>query len=406
MIKGRKIVLGVTGGIAAYKAAELTRLLIREGADVKVIMTRNATEFVAPLTFQTLSGKTVFLDLFSLNQERGIAHISLAEFADILIVAPATANMIGKIAAGIADDLLTSVILATRAPIIICPAMNTKMYNNTIVKANIKKLSALGYHFVAPGSGQLACGTEGQGRLAELDNIMEAVAYISTSKDLEGEHILVTAGPTREPLDPVRFITNYSSGKMGYALARAARLRGADVTLVSGPASLTEPTGIRFVPVTSARDMEKAVMKHLGNATVVIKAAAVADYRPAVMQAGKIKKKEGALALQLERNPDIIATVGRKKGERVLVGFAMETEDLIENARKKLIDKNMDLIVANDLSEPGAGFQCDTNIIRILDRKGNVETLSLMDKSDAADHILDRIKDLLIAMRKAPRKKR
>jgi phosphopantothenoylcysteine decarboxylase/phosphopantothenate--cysteine ligase len=405
MLNGKKIVLGVTGGIAAYKAAELTRMFVREGAEVKVVMTRNATEFVTPLTFQTLSGNPVFLEMFSLIQERDIAHISLAQYADVLIVAPATANAIAKITAGIADDLLTTVILATKAPVILCPAMNVNMYENKIVKANIKRLSALGYRFVEPDWGQLACKAEGQGRLAELNDILEAAVTALTPQDLKHVNILVTAGPTREPLDPVRFITNYSSGKMGYAIARMARRRGADVTLISGPTALQEISGVRFISVNTAREMEKAVMKCFSDAEVVIKAAAVADYRPSHAMKGKIKKAQGALKLEFEPNPDIIATIGRKKGGRIVVGFAMETGNLMRNAQQKMVDKNMDLIVANELGVAGAGFQHDTNVVRILDRHGKVDVLPLMTKEAVAQRVLDRVCDLLAVKHKRLRRK-
>ena len=395
MLKGRRLVLGVTGGIAAYKCAELTRELVRRGAEVKVVMTAGAREFVTPLTLQTVSGNPVYTELFTLIREQDIAHIALAEFAELMIVAPATANVIGKAAAGIADDLLTTVFMAMKAPVLFCPAMNTQMYESPALQENLGKLRAWGYHVLPPASGPLACKSEGQGRLPEVSEIVEEAVSILTPKDLEGEHVLVTAGPTREPFDPVRFITNYSSGKMGYAVALQARRRGARVTLVSGPTSLPQPAGVEVVNVGSALEMRDAVLSRLEGVTAVIKAAAVADYRPAALADQKIKKKEGPLTLALERNPDIIREIGRKKGKRVLVGFAMESENLLANARSKLIDKNMDLIVANDLREEGAGFQCDTNVIKILDRKGNIEALPLMDKAEAAGRILDRVQALL-----------
>jgi len=324
-MKGKKIVLGVTGGIAAYKAAELAREFIRRGAAVHVIMTRNATEFITPLTFQTLTGNPVSVDTFQLTGEWEIGHISLAESASLVLLAPATANVIGKIAGGIADDLLTTTVMATRAPVLICPAMNVNMYSNPIVRENMEKLAAKGYRFVEAGYGELACKTEGYGRLACLEDIAEDAEDLLTAKDLGGQHILVTAGPTREAFDPVRFITNYSTGKMGYALALAAKRRGAAVTLVSGPTSLPEPRGVRFVPVVSAREMRDAVMQNLKDATVVIKSAAVADYRPADFSDSKIKKTDRPLEFRLEKNPDIIREVGKVKGDRVLVGFAVET---------------------------------------------------------------------------------
>jgi len=398
MTEGKRVVLGVTGGIAVYKAAELTRTLVKRGVSVKVIMTGHAREFVSPLTFQVLSGNPVFSDMFS-QEHYDMNHISLAEYGNVMVVAPATANIIGKMAAGIADDLLSTVFLAAKAPVVVCPAMNDNMYTHPIVQENILKLKKHGVRFVAPGYGELACKTEGVGRLADIADIVEAVESAWTDKDLRGERILVTAGPTREPFDPVRFITNYSSGKMGYALAVMAARRGSEVILVSGPSSLPVPPGIDFIPVVSAMEMRDAVMARLAGTTAIIKAAAVADYRPAVLSESKIKKKKGPLTLNLERNPDIIAEIGARKGNRVLVGFAMESEDLVENARAKLFGKNMDLIVANDLHQAGAGFQGDTNIIKILDPQGGVEEVPLMDKMDIANRILDRVKILTNAKR-------
>ncbi|HRT61473.1 MAG TPA: bifunctional phosphopantothenoylcysteine decarboxylase/phosphopantothenate--cysteine ligase CoaBC [Syntrophales bacterium] len=394
MLEKKKIILGVTGGIAAYKAAELTRALIKAGASVHVIMTKNATEFLTPLTLQTLTGNPVYTDTFTLTGEWEIGHVSLAESADAVVIAPATANFIGKAAAGIADDLLTTMILATRAPVLICPAMNVNMYANATVQENISKLKARGFAFVEPASGELACRSEGVGRLADLEDILEEVESALTEKDLAGERILVTAGPTREPLDPVRFITNHSSGKMGYAVAIMARRRGADVTLISGPTSLPVPRGVRFIAVETAVEMRDAVLKEMKDATAIIKAAAVADYRPESFSASKIKKKAGPMMLPLARNPDIIAEVGEKKGKRILVGFAVETDQLVEYAKKKMVQKNMDLIVANDITQAGAGFQAETNIVKILDREGGAEDLPLMDKKRVADRILDRVKIL------------
>jgi len=394
MLKGKKILLGVTGGIAAYKAAELTREFIKSGADVKVVMTSNATKFISPLTLQTLSGNPVYTELFSLTEDWEIGHISLADYPDIVVIAPATANTIGKIASGIADDLLTSLVMATRKPVLFCPAMNSNMYENAAVKDNMEKLASRGYLLLGASKGELACGTEGAGRLPPLPDIVEEVESALTEKDLAGETVLVTAGPTQEALDPVRFISNHSSGKMGYALAVMARRRGAKVILISGPTDLPAPCGVETIPVRSAVEMRNAVMKKMKKSTIIIKAAAVADYRPAGISASKIKKKEGPLTLTLERNPDIIAEAGRIKGKRVLVGFAMETENLVENATGKLRSKNMDLIVGNDLSSPDAGFRADTNIVKIIDRSGRVESLPLMDKAEVADRILDRVKAL------------
>jgi len=405
-MKGKKIVLGVTGGIAAYKAAELAREFIRRGAAVHVIMTRNATEFITPLTFQTLTGNPVSVDTFQLTGEWEIGHISLAESANLVLLAPATANVIGKIAGGIADDLLTTTVMATRAPVLICPAMNVNMYSNPIVRENMEKLAAKGYRFVEAGYGELACKTEGYGRLACLEDIAEDAEDLLTPKDLGGQHILVTAGPTREAFDPVRFITNYSTGKMGYAVALAAKRRGAAVTLVSGPTSLPEPRGVRFVPVVSAREMRDAVMQNLKDATVVVKSAAVADYRPADFSDSKIKKTDRPLEFRLEKNPDIIREVGKVKGDRILVGFAVETDRLVEYAAKKLREKNMDFIVANDITQPGAGFAAETNIVKILDREGGSEDLPRMDKMDVAHRILDRVAELIGSRKGAARARR
>ncbi|MCX7816502.1 MAG: bifunctional phosphopantothenoylcysteine decarboxylase/phosphopantothenate--cysteine ligase CoaBC [Syntrophales bacterium] len=390
----KNVLLGICGGIAAYKAAELTRLLYREGFNVRVVMTKNAKEFITALTFQVLSGNPVLDDMFA-GERSGINHIALADFAELFVIAPATANVIGKIAAGIADDLLTTTVMAVKCPVIICPSMNVAMYENSALQENLEILRKRGIYIIEPVVGELACGVEGKGRLPEPNVILEEIIYHTTEKDLTGERILVTAGPTREPFDPVRFITNYSSGKMGYAIARAARRRGARVVLVSGPTSLEAPQGVRVVNVESARDMYRAVLENLDDATVVIKAAAVADYRPAVAASSKIKKRSGPLTLTLERNPDIIGEIGKRKGNRIVVGFAMETENLLENALQKLKNKGMDLIVANELGVPGAGFQSDTNVVKIVMRDGSVETLPLLPKIEVANAILDRVKMLI-----------
>ncbi|MDA8124755.1 MAG: bifunctional phosphopantothenoylcysteine decarboxylase/phosphopantothenate--cysteine ligase CoaBC [Deltaproteobacteria bacterium] len=391
MLKGRRIVLGVTGGIAAYKAAELVRELIRRGAEVRVVMTAHACEFVTPLTFETLSGHRVATDLFYRTGDYTMDHISLAEFAELVVITPATANVIGKLAAGIADDLLTTALLAMPAPVLICPAMNSHMYAHPAVQANLARLASFGYTILAPGTGELACRTTGQGRLPEIHEIAEEIESLLTVKDLTGERILVTAGPTREPFDPVRYISNHSSGKMGYALALMAKRRGAEVTLVSGPTALPAPQGVQVVQVQTALEMRAAVQDHFKKATVVIKAAAVADYRPVDCARQKMKKKDGALQMELVCNPDILAEICKNKGKRIVVGFAMESEDLLANAQKKLLAKGMDFIVANDLTEPGAGFNTDTNIIRILDRQGGTESFPLMDKLEVAGVILDRV---------------
>ncbi|MDY0267786.1 bifunctional phosphopantothenoylcysteine decarboxylase/phosphopantothenate--cysteine ligase CoaBC [Trichloromonas sp.] len=396
MLKDKTILLGVTGGIAAYKAVELLRLYIKAGAEVFVVMTASAREFVTPLTFQTLSGNPVHTDLFNLYQEREIGHISLADRADLVVVAPATANLIGKTANGLADDLLSTTLMATKAPVLFVPAMNVNMFENPVYQMNQQKLEQLGYHFLEPDTGFLACGWEGKGKMPDPERIFEETLRLLTPQDLAGQTVLVTAGPTREELDPVRYLSNYSSGKMGYAIARAARRRGARVILVSGPTALAAPAGVELVPVVSARQMREAVLARLEEATVVIKAAAVADYRPAMRAEQKIKKGvEGALILPLEKNPDILAELGRNKGNRLLIGFAAETADLVENARKKLTEKNLDLIVANDVSRSDAGFDVDTNAVRLLYRDGSGEELPLLGKDEVADQLLDRIARLL-----------
>ena len=395
MLTGKKIVLGITGGIAAYKAAELTRALIKEGAQVKVIMTKSAREFISPLTFQTLSNDMVYTDMFVPAAKYDMAHITLAEFADAFVIAPATGNIIGKISAGIADDLLSTTIMAGNKPTLICPAMNDKMLANPIVQENINKLKKYGYVVMDSAYGELACKTQGAGRLPDVPLIVEEIATLLTSKDLAGERILVTAGPTEEPLDPVRFITNLSSGKMGYALARVAHRRGAQVTLITGPTNLPLPHVDKIIQIRTAREMYKAVLDNFKRATVIIKAAAVADYRPAALAKEKIKKNIQPLSLRLERNPDIISEIGKIKGSRILVGFAMETQNLLANARDKLKKKNLNFIVANSLREEGAGFQTDTNVITIIDSRGNAESLPKMTKIDAAYKIFDRIKDAI-----------
>jgi phosphopantothenoylcysteine decarboxylase/phosphopantothenate--cysteine ligase len=392
MLKQRKILLCVTGGIAVYKAVVLLRELVRRGADVKVVMTENACRFVTPLTFETLSGGPVFTDLFRVTKEGKIPHIALADFPELIVVAPATANIIGKIAGGIADDLLSTIVTASKAPVLICPAMNENMYENKITQKNLNEIVSLGYLVLAPGYGPLACRTEGQGRLPEPIDIAEEIEYILAEKDLAEERIVVTAGPTQEPLDPVRFISNYSSGKMGYAISLAARRRGAAVTLISGPTALVPPPGVEFVPVKTALQMRDAVLAHFRRSTVVIKAAAVADYRPTVCKPAKIKKKAGVMNISLTRNPDIISEIAGRKGRRIIVGFSMESDHVLEHAREKLSAKGMDFIVANDVTAPGAGFQGDTNIVRILDKGGALNEYPLMSKLEVAGVILDRVK--------------
>jgi len=394
MLKGKEIILGVTGGIAAYKAVELLRLLTKAGANVHVIMTRSAEEFVTPLTFQTLSMNPVSTSIFNLISEREIGHISLADRADLFIIAPATANVVGKLAGGIADDMLTTTVMATKAPVLIAPAMNVNMYQNLLYQENEAKLKRHGYLFVEPAKGLLACGWEGEGKLQEPQVIFEEAVSALTPKDLTGEHLLVTAGPTREELDPVRYLSNYSSGKMGYAIARAARRRGAEVVLVTGPTCLEVPWGVETVAVESAEEMREAVLARVDASTLIIKAAAVADFRPRLRSAEKIKKNGAPVALDLVKNPDILGELGRVKGERVLVGFAAETESLLENAAKKLAEKNLDLVVANDIGQEGAGFNVDTNIVKLLYRGGKLEELPLMGKDELADVILDRVREM------------
>ncbi|KAF0221532.1 MAG: phosphopantothenoylcysteine decarboxylase / phosphopantothenate--cysteine [Geobacteraceae bacterium] len=394
MLKGKEIILGVTGGIAAYKAVELLRLLTKAGANVHVIMTDSATEFVTPLTFQTLSMNPVSTSLFNLISEREIGHISLADRADLFIITPATANIVGKLAGGIADDMLTTTVMATKAPILVAPAMNVNMYQNPIYKANEEKLKSHGYLFVEPAKGMLACGWEGEGKLQEPRVIFEEALAALSPKDLTGERVLVTAGPTREELDPIRFISNYSSGKMGYAVAIAARRRGAQVTLVTGPACLDEPWGVDTVQVVSTENMREVVIKKAAESTIVIKSAAVADYRPKSRTGEKIKKNAEPLVLELVKNPDILGELGKTKGDRLLVGFAAETGDLLANAAKKLMEKNLDMVVANEIGLEGAGFNVDTNIVKLLFRDGRKEDLPLMGKIELADVILDRIVEI------------
>lgn len=391
MLQGKTVVLGVSGGIAVYKAVELLRLLTKAGATVHVIMTKSAQEFVTPLTFQTLSGNPVHTELFNLYQEQEIGHISLADRADLFVLAPATANLIGKIAQGLADDLLTTSVMATKAPVLVVPAMNTNMYDNPLYKQNEETLLNAGYHIMEPACGALACGWEGKGKLPDPEDICSAAISVLLPKDLLGCHILVTAGPTREEIDPVRYLSNYSSGKMGYAIARAAAKRGATVMLVSGPTNLQVPDGVKCVPVNSAEEMRTAVLDNFSEADVVIKAAAVADYRPVQRGSQKLKKTADELSLALEKNPDILAELGGQKGDRVLIGFAAETERLLAHAAEKLQKKNLDMIVANDVSAEGAGFDVDTNIVRFLFADGRVEKLDLMKKEQVALRLLDQV---------------
>lgn len=398
MLEGKTVVLGVTGGIAVYKAVELLRLLTSAGAKVHVIMTKAASEFVTPLTFQTLSGNPVHSELFNLITEQEIGHISLADRADLFIIAPATANFVGKLAHGLADDLLSTTVMATKAPVLIAPAMNVNMYDNPIYQENETTLKRHGYLFVEPATGWLACGWEGKGKLQEPAVILEEAIKHLTRKDMHGLKVLITAGPTREEIDPVRYITNHSSGRMGFAIARAARLRGAEVTLVSGPVSIDAPFGVELVKVESAAEMHAAVTSRAGNADIIIKAAAVADYKPLQRAGQKIKKKTDETSIPLVKTTDILADLGKiKRDAQILVGFAAETENLQNNALAKLHSKNLDMIVANDVSVEGAGFHGDTNIVRFIWADGRSEELPLMPKEKVAGEILDRV----MAMRSA-----
>jgi len=399
IIKGKNIIVGVTGGIAAYKSCELVRELVKKEASVQVVMTKNATEFITPLTLQTLSGNKVAINTFELEWESEIGHISLADSADLIVVAPATASFIGKVSSGIADSLLSTVILATRAPIILCPAMNVNMYENSVVQGNIKKLKDHGFIIIEPGEGDLACGWEGKGRLPEIGDILREIKKGLTPHDMSKEKVLITAGATREYIDSVRYISNPSSGKMGYALAREASNRGADVVLISGKTNLSPIPGIKTINVDSSKDMYKAVMEFLDWSTIVIKAAAVGDYTPASTQNGKIKKDDKDKTLKLKRTKDILHDIGKKKNGRIVIGFAAETDDLLKNAHDKLKRKNADLIVANDISQTGAGFEEDTNIAHLVYGKNCIDELPLMPKSVLAQKIFDKIYEIKIGRR-------
>jgi phosphopantothenoylcysteine decarboxylase/phosphopantothenate--cysteine ligase len=401
-----RITLGVTGGVAAYKSAELARRLQQDGFSVQVVMTRAAREFVAPLTFAALTGQNVITDLFardssgSANLDSAVEHIAVAQRTDLLLVVPATADTLAKFARGLADDFLSTLFLATTAPVVVAPAMNVNMWQHPATRENIELLRARGVRIVDPGEGYLACGMTGQGRLAELDDILAAVRdALHLKRDFETETVLVTAGPTCEDLDPVRYLTNRSSGKMGYALAQAAARRGAKVILVSGPTALPAPEGVQFLSVRSAEEMHKAVLAAFPSCTVAIFAAAVADYRPAARHSQKMKRSNASLAIELEPTPDILADVARHKGDRLIAGFAAETTDLAANARKKLAAKNADLIVANDVTAQGAGFDLDTNIVTLFSRDNRETPLPLMSKSEAAQRILDE----LVRLRSLPR---
>jgi phosphopantothenoylcysteine decarboxylase / phosphopantothenate---cysteine ligase len=392
MHDGKTVVVGVTGGIAAYKALDLVSKLKKLNINVHVIMTEAAVKFIAPLSFQSLSQNYVICDMFTEPKQWEIAHIALAKQADLFVIVPATANIIGKVANGIADDMLSTTIMATKAPVIFAPAMNSNMYENPIVQKNIHTLKEYGYHFVEPSSGRLACGDYGAGKLAEVDIIVDQIdMYLHKEKDLIGKKILVTAGPTREDIDPVRFITNRSTGKMGYAIARAARNRGAEVTLISGPVDLKPPTGIECIVAYSADDMYNAVIDNFENMDIVIKSAAVADYKPANKSDIKIKKTEDDLNIKLTRSRDILKEVGNKKVSQIVIGFAAETNDLVQNAKEKIKKKNLDMIIANDVLSENAGFGVDTNSVKIIDKNGRITDIPNMPKTDVAHVILDAI---------------
>jgi len=406
-----RITMGVAGGVAAYKAAELVRLLQQDGFTVEVVMTRAAREFITPLTFAALSGQKVITDLFGnteneANLESAIEHIAVAQRTDLLLVAPATADIIAKFARGIADDFLSTLYLASTAPMVVAPAMNVNMWNHPATQENIAKLRERGVNVVEPNEGYLACGMVGAGRLAGHAEILAAVrATLHTNKDLAGATVLVTAGPTCEDLDPVRYLTNRSSGKMGYAVAQAAALRGAKVILVSGPTALEIPTGVRRVDVRTAEQMHEVVTKEFAACSIGIFAAAVADYRPADKRAEKIKKTDGNLTVQLEPTADILQEIGSAKGDKFIVGFAAETADVAQNARKKLAAKNLDLIVANDVTAEGAGFDHDTNIVSLYYRDGRDVALPKMSKAEVAQRVLDEIVRLRGALRSKPAKR-
>ena len=388
MLEGKHIVLGVTGSIAAYKIASLASMLAKKHADVTVIMTRNATNFINPITFESLTGNKCLVDTFDRNFEFQVEHVSLAKQTDVFLTAPASANVIAKAAHGIADDMLTTTLLACTCPKIFAPAMNTRMYQNPVVQDNMEILKRYGMEVITPADGYLACGDTGAGQMPEPEVLYEAIVKALTPKDMAGKRVLVTAGPTREKIDPVRYISNHSTGKMGYAIARAAMLRGADVTLVSGKVNLEPPKGVRLLPVVSAADMAQAVKENARDQDIIIKAAAVADYRPSVTADEKLKKKDGEMTIELERTEDILAYLGaHRRNGQFLCGFSMETEHMLGNSRLKLEKKNIDMIVANNLKQAGAGFGTDTNVVTFLTADETVQ-LPIMSKEDVADRLL------------------
>lgn len=391
MLKGKHVLLGVTGGIAAYKIASLASMLAKQNADVHVIMTKNAEEFISPITFEALTGNKVIDDTFDRDSGYHVAHIAMAAEADVALIAPATANVIAKLANGIADDMLTSTMLACTAPILVAPAMNTHMYENIATQENIEKIRRYGYQVIEPASGYLACGDTGPGKLPEPEELMEHILQeIACKKDMVGKRVLITAGPTRESLDPVRYLTNHSTGKMGYALAKNAARRGAEVTLVSGPTQLKPPIQVKTVDVVTAEEMYQAVEREFDRQDIVVMSAAVADYRPSNVAENKIKKKDGDMSIPLERTKDILATCAEKKTKQIICGFSMETENMLENSKEKLQKKHLDMIVANNLTVAGAGFGTDTNVVAIL-TKEKCEELSMMSKDEVAAEIFDRL---------------
>ena len=396
-IHEKNIILGVCGGIAAYKSLELLRLLKKEGANVRVIMTKNAQWFVGPLSFEALSGSPVCTNLFEKNEDAAIRHISWAETADAVIIAPATANIIGKLANGLADDALSTFMMAVTCPVLLCPSMNTHMYESKAVQRNIARLKDDGYTVAQPESGELACGTTGPGRLPEPATILESILCCLSPKDLKGKQVLVTAGPTQEPIDPVRFIGNPSSGKMGYAVARAAARRGARVTLIAGPTLLPDPAGVTRISVQTAEEMARTVFEHKEDIDIIIKAAAVSDYTPVERSKQKIKKAAGDMVLHLRQTPDILKELGKMKHGQILVGFAAETENLKKNAQKKLAEKNLDIIVGNFVGAADSGFKADTNTATLFYKDGTVEPLPSMKKDTLAHVLLDRVLERFIS---------
>ncbi len=392
MLKGKTVILGVTGSIAAYKAADLASMLVKQQAEVHVLMTEHALNFINPITFETLTGTKCLVDTFDRNFQFNVEHVALAKKADIVLIAPATANVIGKLAGGIADDMLTTTVMACECVKLISPAMNTRMYNNPILRDNLNKLKTYGYKIIDPSSGYLACGDVGAGKMPDPEVLLENIEFaIEKEKDLAEKRILVTAGPTRESIDPVRYLTNHSTGKMGYAIARMAAFRGADVTLISGPVELETPMGVTKLSVTTAQEMFEAVRDHYEDTDIVIKAAAVADYKPLNVSDEKVKKTDSDLSLKLERTEDILGYLGKHKHTgQFLCGFSMETEQVVEHSQEKLRKKHLDMIVANNLKDTGAGFGTDTNVVRLITRE-QITELPLMSKNDVADQLLDAI---------------